>query len=143
VTRTPPGALQHALDLAEPDQGLFSFLSHPPPGPPDRQEGHLSVDGNLICHTTDVLAGGDRPASPPPPQTRHLETLTHGETRVLRYLPTNLTAREIARGLYLSVNTVKTHQRHLYQKLGAQPYRGRRTGPRSRPARIVPTRLLP
>ena len=30
-----------------------------------------------------------------------------------------LTAREIARELYLSVNTVKTHQRHLYQKLGA------------------------
>ena len=48
------------------------------------------------------------------------ETLTHGETRVLRYLPTNLTAREIAGELYLSVNTVKTNQRHLYQKLGAR-----------------------
>jgi DNA-binding CsgD family transcriptional regulator len=45
--------------------------------------------------------------------------LTHGETRVLHYLPTNLSAREIACELYLSVNTVKTHQRHLYQKLGA------------------------
>jgi LuxR family transcriptional regulator, maltose regulon positive regulatory protein len=44
--------------------------------------------------------------------------LTHGETRVLHYLPTNLSAREIAGELYLSVNTVKTHQRHLYQKLG-------------------------
>jgi DNA-binding NarL/FixJ family response regulator len=48
-----------------------------------------------------------------------LEVLTHGETRVLQYLPTNLSAREIADDLYLSVNTVKTHQRHLYQKLGA------------------------
>jgi len=46
--------------------------------------------------------------------------LTHGETRVLHYLPTNLSAREIARELYVSVNTVKTHQRHLYQKLGAR-----------------------
>ena len=45
--------------------------------------------------------------------------LTRGETRVLRYLPTNLSAREIADELYVSVNTVKTHQRHLYQKLGA------------------------
>jgi DNA-binding CsgD family transcriptional regulator len=45
--------------------------------------------------------------------------LTHGETRVLHYLPTNLSAREIACELYLSVNTIKTHQRHLYQKLGA------------------------
>jgi len=46
--------------------------------------------------------------------------LTHGEARVLRYLPTNLSAREIAGELYLSVNTIKTHQRHLYQKLGAR-----------------------
>jgi DNA-binding CsgD family transcriptional regulator len=46
--------------------------------------------------------------------------LTQCETRVLHYLPTNLSAREIAGELYLSVNTVKTHQRHLYQKLGAR-----------------------
>jgi DNA-binding GntR family transcriptional regulator/DNA-binding CsgD family transcriptional regulator len=53
-------------------------------------------------------------------EAHHLEALTNGETRVLRYLPTNLSAREIAEELYLSVNTVKTHQRHLYQKLGAR-----------------------
>jgi len=41
--------------------------------------------------------------------------LTHGETRVLHYLPTNLSAREITGEPYLSVNTVKTQQ-HLYQK---------------------------
>jgi LuxR family transcriptional regulator, maltose regulon positive regulatory protein len=46
--------------------------------------------------------------------------LTRGETRVLRYLPTNLSAWEIARELYVSANTVKTHQRHLYQKLGVR-----------------------
>ncbi len=54
----------------------------------------------------------------PPPG--HLEALTHGETRVLHYLPTNLSAPEIAGQLYLSVNTVKTHPRHLYRKLGAR-----------------------
>jgi LuxR family maltose regulon positive regulatory protein len=37
---------------------------------------------------------------------------------VLRYLPTNLTAPEIASELYISRNTVKTHMRHLYAKLG-------------------------
>jgi len=51
---------------------------------------------------------------------RYLDALTHGETRVLNYLPTNLSAPEIADELCLSVNTVKTHQRHLYQKLGAR-----------------------
>ena len=39
---------------------------------------------------------------------------------MLRYLPTNLSGREIADQLYLSVHTVKTHQRHLYQKLAAR-----------------------
>jgi DNA-binding CsgD family transcriptional regulator len=47
------------------------------------------------------------------------EPLTQSETRVLRYLPTHLGAPEIAAELYLSANTVKTHLRHLYRKLGA------------------------
>jgi ATP/maltotriose-dependent transcriptional regulator MalT len=48
-----------------------------------------------------------------------LEAITQGEARVLRYLPTHLSARQIAAELYLSMNTVKTHQRHLYAKLDA------------------------
>ena len=38
---------------------------------------------------------------------------------MLRYLPTKLSTAEIADQLYLSVNTVKTHMRHVYDKLGA------------------------
>jgi LuxR family maltose regulon positive regulatory protein len=37
---------------------------------------------------------------------------------VLRYLPTNLSAPEIADELYVSLNTIRTHMRHLYAKLG-------------------------
>ena len=51
------------------------------------------------------------------------EPLTRGETRVLRYLPTHLGAPEIAAELFLSANTVKTHLRHLYRKLGAHSRR--------------------
>jgi LuxR family maltose regulon positive regulatory protein len=40
--------------------------------------------------------------------------------QVLRYLPTNLTAGEIARELSVSPNTVKTHIRHLYAKFGGR-----------------------
>jgi DNA-binding CsgD family transcriptional regulator len=47
------------------------------------------------------------------------DELTSAEARVLRYLPTNLTAWEIAEELYVSLNTVKTHMRHIYAKLGA------------------------
>jgi LuxR family maltose regulon positive regulatory protein len=47
------------------------------------------------------------------------EPLTHSESRVLRYLPTHLTASQIAGELYVSVSTVKTHMSHLYAKLGS------------------------
>ena len=56
------------------------------------------------------------PAGPPPWPG---EPLTHSETRVLRYLPTHMGTPEIAAELFLSANTVKTHLRHLYRKLGA------------------------
>jgi LuxR family transcriptional regulator, maltose regulon positive regulatory protein len=46
--------------------------------------------------------------------------LSPSELRVLRYLPTNLTRPEIARELYVSVNTVNTHIRNIYSKLGAR-----------------------
>ena len=52
-------------------------------------------------------------------QTERAEqALTDSETRILRYLPTNLTVPDIANELCLSVNTVSTHRRHLYAKLG-------------------------
>jgi DNA-binding CsgD family transcriptional regulator len=59
-------------------------------------------------------------ASPPGEPVHHFQALSRSESRVLRYLQTNLSAQEIADELCVSVNTVKTHQRHLYQKLGAR-----------------------
>ena len=65
------------------------------------------------------LALAGRRARPAAPAAAAV-ALTQGETRVLHYLPTNLSAREIGGELFLSVNTIKTHQRHLYAKLGAR-----------------------
>jgi len=54
-------------------------------------------------------------AGPRPP----FEPLSKTETRVLRYLPTHLSAPEIATELSVAPSTVKTHLRDLYAKLGA------------------------
>jgi LuxR family maltose regulon positive regulatory protein len=45
-------------------------------------------------------------------------SLTAAELRVLHHLPSHLSFREIASRLYVSPNTVKTHARGIYRKLG-------------------------
>jgi LuxR family transcriptional regulator, maltose regulon positive regulatory protein len=48
-----------------------------------------------------------------------VDPLTGRERTVLRYLASTLSNAEIAAELYVSVSTIKTHQRALYRKLGA------------------------
>ncbi|MCV7257096.1 LuxR C-terminal-related transcriptional regulator [Mycobacterium shimoidei] len=48
------------------------------------------------------------------------EALTPKELEVLRLLATRLSRREIGARLYVSLNTVKTHQRAVYRKLGVE-----------------------
>jgi LuxR family maltose regulon positive regulatory protein len=48
------------------------------------------------------------------------EPLSLQEKRVLRLLVTGWTNQEIAHELMVSVNTVKYHIKHLYQKLGVR-----------------------
>ena len=49
-----------------------------------------------------------------------VEDLTERELSVLRYLPSKLSQREIASELYVSLNTVKTHCKAIYRKLGVE-----------------------
>jgi LuxR family maltose regulon positive regulatory protein len=46
------------------------------------------------------------------------QKLSDAERRILRLLATDLSLSEIGRELYLSTNTVKTHTRSIYRKLG-------------------------
>ena len=84
---------------------LLEAIADDPPGAPV-----------LLAELAGLLGDAKRPA--PAPRWPG-EPLTESETRVLRYLPTHMGAPEIAAELYLSANTVKTHLRHLYRKLGA------------------------
>jgi LuxR family maltose regulon positive regulatory protein len=52
------------------------------------------------------------------PTTGACEALSNAELSVLRLLRSELSQREIAGELHLSVNTIKTHTRNIYRKLG-------------------------
>jgi LuxR family maltose regulon positive regulatory protein len=116
-SRAAARALERALDVAEPDGALAIFLLSPAPGLLESHARQRTAHAALIADILSLLAGrqlAPQPASPQPP----LEALSDSEIRVLRYLPTNLTGPEIASELYVSRNTVRTHMRHLYEKLG-------------------------
>jgi LuxR family maltose regulon positive regulatory protein len=111
-------ALEHALDLAEPDGTVFAFVLHPAPELLERHVRHRTSHAALVSQILTLLAEPGRAPAPGKPE-RLQEPLSHSETRVLRYLPTNLPVPEIADQLSVSVNTIRTHMRHLYAKLGA------------------------
>jgi LuxR family maltose regulon positive regulatory protein len=49
-----------------------------------------------------------------------VEPLSEREMAVLRYLPSRLSNREIGAELFVSLNTVKSHLRTIYRKLGVE-----------------------
>jgi LuxR family maltose regulon positive regulatory protein len=119
-------ALERALDLAEPDGVLWPFLVHPAPGLLKRHAGSRTSHAALIFQILDLPTHEESGEMAAPaqgraggPSPRLTEPLSNSETRVLRYLPTNLSVPEIAAGLSVSVSTVRTHMSHLYAKLGA------------------------
>jgi len=108
-------ALERALDLTERDGRMMPFLLYPSLELLERH-ARRTAHAALLAQIQNLLTG--TPASPVAEPVPALEPLSESELRVLRYLPTNLTAPEIARELYVSPNTVKTHIRNLYAKLG-------------------------
>ena len=110
-------AAEAALAAAEPDRLMYPFVVTGAAELLEALPRHATAHGALLAEVRDLLsgrpaAGGDdvRLAQP--------SDLSPSELRVLRFLPTNLTRPEIARELYVSVNTVNTHIRNIYFKLG-------------------------
>lgn len=64
-----------------------------------------------------ALQDRSRQRAAPRTQGKLIEPLTSAEIRVLKLLPTS-SYQQIAGALYISRNTVKTHLRSVYQKLG-------------------------
>jgi LuxR family maltose regulon positive regulatory protein len=111
-------AVERALGAAKPDRVLLPFLYHPAPELLRRHARQRTAHAVLLSEILSLLPGS-KPSAPPGEPARLPEPLSDSETRVLRYLPTHLPAPEIADQLCVSVNTVRTHVRHIYDKLSA------------------------
>ena len=109
--------VERALGLAERDGLIYPFLMVPAHDLLARQPRHRTAHAALLSDVLDVLRGS-QPMGRTTADDGLYEPLTESEMRVLRHLPTNLTSPEIAAELYVSTTTVKTHMRHVYEKLG-------------------------
>jgi LuxR family maltose regulon positive regulatory protein len=119
-------AMRRALEIASTDGAVLAFFFHPPAR--ELFDRYAAEDGappsSLAAEIRGLLPTGPGPApgrqvsprSADPP--RLVDPLSQREVRVLSYLPTNLSAPEIAGELSVSVTTVRTHIRHLFLKLG-------------------------
>jgi LuxR family maltose regulon positive regulatory protein len=110
--RSATAAVERALAAAEADRLIFPFVMTRSrdllEGLPRHETAHIA----LLVDVLDVLRGSSTirrcgPGLPP------VQELTETELRVLRFLPTNLSRPEIAREIYVSVNTVNTHLRNI------------------------------
>jgi LuxR family maltose regulon positive regulatory protein len=112
--RRASAALDRALALAEPEGYVRTFLDE---GAPVRALLAQAVRrgaryaGALLAAYDAAPAAGARPAISP------VDPLTARERQVLRLLATDLQSPEMAQALVVSVNTVRTHIQHVYQKL--------------------------
>jgi LuxR family transcriptional regulator, maltose regulon positive regulatory protein len=108
-------AMEHALMASEPDGIAYPFLfedssrellwSHIGRGT-GYEEWALTLLDRI--ESRRPAAGGATPT----------ESLSERERTVLQYMDTLMSVNEISRELYVSTNTVKTHIKHIYRKLG-------------------------
>jgi len=121
-------SLERALALAAPEGYPRVFVEGGAPvralladhlhrGTAHRALAKALLEGLLSQMTGPVASVGG--GSPPPTLPVLVESLSEREHVVLRYLPSMLSAGEIAAELYVSVNTVKTHIKSIYRKLDA------------------------
>jgi LuxR family maltose regulon positive regulatory protein len=117
-SREAEAAIERALDLGERDRLVMPFAHGRSRELLRRHPRHRTAHGAFLSEILDVLSGASlEPVRGDPEPLR--ESLSEVELRVLRFLPSNLTAPEIGGELYVSTNTVKTHMRHIYSKLDA------------------------
>jgi LuxR family maltose regulon positive regulatory protein len=113
--------LGEALTLAEPGGCIRIFVDE---GPPMavllREAAKLGIAPSYVRQLQAAFGESDRRT--PSPQLV-IEPLSERERDVLRLLRTALTGPDIACELMVSLNTVRTHTKHIYTKLGVNSRR--------------------
>jgi LuxR family maltose regulon positive regulatory protein len=111
--------LEQALNRAQPDGYRLPVLVV---GAPLREllkrriragTAQRALAGELL-----QLLEDERGTANKDPRRSLLDPLSDREEAVLRYLPTVMSKAEIASEMFVSVNTVKTHTKNIYRKLG-------------------------
>ncbi|MER7251504.1 LuxR C-terminal-related transcriptional regulator [Kribbella sp. NPDC000426] len=111
VAGRDPASLDRALTLAEPEGYVQMFVAEGAPLITMLQRRPRSPYQRML------LEAAGRPARVSAPQPL-LDPLSDRELDVLRLLTSELDGPSIARQLVVSLNTVRTHTKHIYTKLG-------------------------
>ncbi len=122
VTADLPAAvasLERAMALAEPEGYVRVFADH------GATISALleALPGQSSAYSRLLVAAAGSARTRAPAQRGLVEPLTQRELEVLRLLNTDLAGPEIARELYVSLNTLRTHTKSIYSKLGANSRR--------------------
>jgi LuxR family transcriptional regulator, maltose regulon positive regulatory protein len=113
--------LEQALRLAEPEGYVRIFLDE---GLPMTTLLRAADQQGLVGGYARQLLASDSPTARGTPVQRGLvEPLSERELHVLRLLRTDLSGPEIARELTVSLNTMRTHTKRIYTKLGVNDRR--------------------
>ena len=111
-------AVEHAVDLASSTGMLQTVASDGREVMEIIERAAWRVPGDWLDRLRLAAAHGRTPASAT--SQGFPEALTDRERDVLRLLPSRLTLNEIAKELYVSVNTLKFHLRVIYRKLNVK-----------------------
>ena len=108
-------ALISALDLAAPRRAMRNLVHAPIPVRDllIRNAGRFGAHEGFVA---EVLSAGA--PTGPAPHSAPFEALTSRELSVLRDLPSLLSVEQMADAHVVSANTVKTHLKAIYRKLG-------------------------
>jgi LuxR family maltose regulon positive regulatory protein len=114
-------ALHRALTLAEPEGYVRIFADEGPPLASLLRA--VAKQGAAPGYVRQLLAAVSKTEDSTPASQGLIEPLSARELDVLRLLGTDLDGPGIARELIVSLNTIRTHTRNIYAKLGVNSRR--------------------